>query len=104
MHALIKSEAYYLMSDPIIRRWENRATLKRRAENLRTRSRCTGRAYTNIFAVEMRENSAVVTACGYTFTMAENFVCKNIEHLLEIQHDGKALQKFLLKAEVKNNV
>ena len=104
MHALIKSEAYYLMSDPVIQKWEKRPMMKRRAENLRTRLQCTGRAYTNIFAVEMQENSAIVTACGYTFTMAENFVYANIEHLLEIQYDGKALQKFLLKAEVKNNV
>ena len=104
MHALIKSEAYYLINDTVIRRWENKATLKRCADNLRMRLQCTGRAYTNIFTITIRENSAVVTACGYTFTMAENFVYANIEELLEIQHDNKALRKFLLKAEVKNNV
>ena len=95
MHALIKSEAYYLITDTVIRCWENKATLKRCADNLRTRLLCTGRAYTNIFAVAMRENSAVVTACGYTFTMNGKFVCANMEHLLEIQYDGKALRKFL---------
>lgn len=100
MHALIKSEAYYLMSDPVIQKWEKRPMMKRRAENLRTRLQCTGRAYTNIFAVEMRENSAVVTACGYTFTMAENFVCKNIEKFLEIQYDHTALRKFLEKHSI----
>ena len=97
MHALIKSEAYYLTTDPVIQRWEKKATLKRRASSLRTRLQCTGRAYTNIFAVIMRENSAIVTACGYTFTMAENFVYANTERLLELQADHVALQKFLEK-------
>jgi len=97
MHALIKSEAYYLINDTVIRRWENKATLKRCADNLRTRLLCTGRAYTNIFAVAMRENSAVVTACGYTFTMNREFVCASIEKFLEVQYNNTELRKFLEK-------
>ncbi len=100
MHALIKSEAYYLTTDTVIRRWENRATLKRCADNLRTRLLCTGRAYTNIFTIAMRENSAVVTACGYTFTMTGKFVCANMEKFLEIQHNNTEFQKFLKKYSV----
>lgn len=100
MHALIKSEAYYLTTDTVIRRWENKATLKRCADNLRTRLQCTGRAYTNLFMIAMRENSAIVTACGYTFTMNRNFVCANMEKFLEVQYDHTALQKFLEKHSI----
>lgn len=97
MHALIKSEAYYLTNDPIIRRWENKATLKRCADNLRMRLQCTGRAYTNLFTIAMRKNCAMVTACGYTFTMNREFVCASMEKFLEVQYNNTELRKFLEK-------
>ena len=97
MHALIKSEAYYLMSDPVIQRWEKKADLKRCAGGLRMRLQCTGRAYTNIFMITALDNSAIVETCGRTFTIAEKFLGANIERLLELQADHVALQKFLEK-------
>lgn len=97
MHALIKSEAYYLMTDPVISRWESRSTVRRRVESVRMKLRITGRARTNIMDIQVRENSAIVKACGYTFTLTEKFVGANIERLLELQADHVALQKFLEK-------
>lgn len=97
MHTLIKSEAYYLINDPVIRRFENSVTLHKRAESLRMRLQCTGRAYTNIFMITLRENSAIVFTCGKTFTLTKNFVMKNIADILEIQHNHEKLKKYLSK-------
>lgn len=97
MHALIKSEAYYLMTDPVISRWESRSTVRRRVESVRMKLRLTGRARTNIMDISMRENSAIVKTCGYTFTLTEKFLCANIERLLEVQQDRAALLELLEK-------
>ena len=97
MHALIKSEAYYLTHDPVIQRWENRTTLHKRAESLRMRLQCTGKAYTNIFMITLRENFAIVVTCGKTFVLSKNFVIKHIAEILEMQHDHEKLKKYLLK-------
>ena len=98
MHALIKSEAYYLINDPVIRRFENRVTLRKCAESLRMRLRCTGRASTNIFNMTMRENSVIIAivTCGKTFKLSEN-ICDNLENVLAVQDDNKQLQKYLMK-------
>lgn len=101
MHALIKSEAYYLTHDSVIQRWENKGTMQRRAQSLLTRLQCTGKAYTNIFMITLRENSAIVVTCGKTFKVTENFVMKNIAEILEIQYDHTKLQKFLLRNSKK---
>ena len=98
MHALIKSEAYYLTHDPVIQRWENRVTVRKCAESLRMRLRCTGRASTNIFNMTMRENSVIIAivTCGKTFKLSEN-ICDNLENVLAVQDDNKQLQKYLMK-------
>lgn len=95
MHALIKSEAYYLINDPVIKKWESRVSLRKCAENMFMRLQYTGKAYTNIFTITMRENTAIVNVCGKTFNVSKGFICANIERMLEIQHDYKAFQKLL---------
>lgn len=98
MHALIKSEAYYLINDPVIQRWENRVTLRKCAESLRMRLHCTGRASTNIFNLFVRDNSIIISiiTCGKTFKLSEN-ICDNLENVLAVQGDNKQLQKYLMK-------
>lgn len=98
MHTLIKSEAYYLINDPVIRHWENRVTLRKCAESLRIRLRCTGRANTNILDLTMQDNSVIISiiTCGKTFRLSMD-VCENLEDVLSIQDDNKQLQKYLMK-------
>ena len=95
MHALIKSEAYYLMTDPVIRKWENGVTLRRREESLRMRLQCTGKAYTNLFMVTVRENSAIVQTGGRSYRMSAAFVLANIGEFLSRQHAHAGFQKWL---------
>lgn len=97
MHALIKSEAYYLTHDPVIRRWENNPNLRKRAENLRISLQYTGCAHTNIFMLTMRENQVSVTTCGRTFVLSMEFVCGNLGKFLEMQGDHKLFQKYLAR-------
>lgn len=98
MHTLIKSEAYYLINDPVIQRWENRVTVKKCAESMRMRLKCTGRASTNIFNMTMRENSVIISiiTCGKIFRLSMD-ICENLEDVLAIQNDNKQLQKYLIK-------
>ena len=98
MHALIKSEAYYLTHDPVIQRWENRVTMRKCAESLRMRLKCTGRASTNIFNMTMRENSVIIAiiTCGKIFRLSMD-VCENLEDVLAVQDNNKQLQKYLIK-------
>lgn len=99
MHTLIKSEVYYLINDPVIRKFENRVTLRKCAESMRTRLKCTGRASTNIFSMTiMRENSVIIdiVTCGKTFRLSMD-VCDNLENVLSVQNDNKQLQKYLMK-------
>ena len=102
MPKTLKSEAYYLTHDPVIRRWENKTSLYKCAQSLRLRLQCTGHAYTNIFMVTVTDNdeNAVVTACGRTFTLECDFVCNNLEHLLALQYDHSKFQKYLAQNSV----
>ena len=100
MHALIKSEAYYLTHDPVIRRWENNPALRKRAENLRICLQYAGCANTRIFTLVMRETGVAVMTCGHTFMVAWDFVCENLENFLEMQDDRKQFQKYLARHAV----
>lgn len=95
MHALIKSEAYYLTHDPVITRWENRRTLAQRAESMRAKLRYAGMASTNILTVTMAENSVIVSTGGRTFAVESRFALANLENLLMLQGDCTQLRKFL---------
>lgn len=98
MHALIKSEAYYLTHDPVIQRWENRVTMRKCAESLRMRLKCTGRASTNIFNLSIQEDFIIISiiTCGKIFRLSMD-VCENLEDVLMLQNDNKQLQKYLIK-------
>lgn len=97
MHALIKSEAYYLTHDPVIQQWENRASLRRRAESLRNRLQYTGRAYTRIFMLVMRGTSVTVTTGGRRFELSAARVMGDIEEFLVMQYDRVQFQKYLAR-------
>lgn len=97
MHALIKSEAYYLMTDPVIRKWENGVTLRRQAESLRNRLQYTGRAYTRIFMLIMRESVVTVITGGNSFKLNSSFVLKSIGDFLVMQHNHAQFEKYLHK-------
>ena len=98
MHALIKSEAYYLVTDPVIRKWENGVTLRRRAESLRNRLQYTGRAYTRIFMLVMREKTVTVITGGRSFELSTARVMGNIEEFLVMQYDREQFRKYLARA------
>lgn len=97
MHALIKSEAYYLTHDPVITRWENRRTLAQRAESMRAKLRYAGMATTNILTLTMAENSVIVSTGGRTFVVESWFALANLEKLLALQGDCAGLRKYLTK-------
>ena len=101
MHALIKSEAYYLTHDPVISHWENRKDVHKQAEKLRIGLQYTGRAYTRIFLLVRRGNVVYVITNRHTFALALDFVLENLENFLAIQSDGKQFQKFLERNSVK---
>ena len=98
MHALIKSEAYYLTHDPVITRWENRRTLRQRAESMRAKLRYAGMASTNVLTLTMAENFVIVSTGGRTFVVESWFVLANLEKLLMLQGECTQLRKFLEKA------
>lgn len=97
MHALIKSEAYYLTHDPVIRKWENNPALKKRADKMRDTLKYTGKASTNIFVLIMQENSFNVMVEGYSFVCSTSVIFENIEKFLQLQDEPKQLRKYLAK-------